>query len=128
MCLNMNRKRFLNIGMIFVLVIAGFAHFIFPEQFMKAVPPWLLAPRFIVYLTGLMEFLFAFALLRKSTRPAAAGLLMVYFIVLLPAHIYVSMEGIEMFGVSHKGFLWLRTFLQSVFIWWAYEIKKESSS
>ncbi len=114
------------LGMIFVLLLAGLLHFILPEEFTKAVPPYFLAPEFIVYLTGVFEVLLAFGLIKESSRQSTAQLLMVFFVILLPAHIYVSMEGITMFGVSHKGWLWARTLGQSFFIYWAYLIKEES--
>jgi uncharacterized membrane protein len=114
------------LGMTLVLLVAGLLHFITPDVFIKAVPPYLLAPKFIVYLTGVMEILLALGLIRESSRSNTAQLLMIYFVILLPAHIYVSLEGIEMFGVSHKGLLWARTLGQGLFIYWAYLIKKES--
>ena len=110
--------------MIVVLVIAGIAHFVTPEEFIKAVPPILLAPKFIVFFTGILEFFFAIALMRKSSRPGAAGLLALYFVLLIPAHVYVAFYGIEMFGVSSKTVLWMRTFFQSIFIAWALYIRK----
>lgn len=118
------RRGLFNFGMIVVLVVAGIAHFVTPEEFIKAVPPVFLAPKFIVYLTGVLEFFFAIALMRGSSRSAAAGLLALYFVLLIPAHVYVAFYGIEMFGVSSKIVLWIRTFLQSIFIAWALYLRK----
>lgn len=114
-------------GMSAILVIAGIAHFIFPNIFLPAMPPYIPMHLPIIYLTGGIEIILAIGILNEKYRKTSALILMGYLIAILPAHIHVSINGIEMFGITNKFLLWTRTVLQSVFIYWAYRIKKLSS-
>jgi uncharacterized membrane protein len=109
-----------------VLFIAGITHLALPSLFLPAMPPYIPFHLELIYLTGTLEFLFALGLLNKEMRRASALLLMLYFIAILPAHIHVSLNGIEMFGITNKFLLWIRTVFQSVFIYWAWRIAKLS--
>ena len=107
-----------------ILCLAGFAHFVFPEIFLPAMPPYLPVHLELIYLTGALELIFAIGIFIRKTRKISATLLMLYFIAILPAHIHVSINRIEMFGITNKFLLWTRTVFQSFFIYWAWRIKK----
>lgn len=109
-----------------LVFIAGIIHLISPEKFLPAIPPFIPYAGPVVYLTGVLEIVLALFLLRSRTQDLAAKILAVYFLALLPVHIYVSYYGIEMFGVDNKLLLWARTLFQFVFYFWALSLQKES--
>ena len=88
--------------------------------FIKAMPPYIPYHLECIYFTGWLEIAFALGLSRKNLRHVTSKLLVAYFIAILPAHIHVSVNQIEMFGVSSPILLWGRTLFQVVFIYWAY--------
>lgn len=107
-----------------ILSIAGIVHFINPQAFMVAMPPYIPWHLEIIYFTGLLEFVFVIGLLIKKYRSLCAKLLALYFIAILPAHFHIALNGIPMFGIDNPILLWGRTAFQPVFIWWAYSLRK----
>jgi uncharacterized membrane protein len=94
-----------------LLTIAGTVHLLDPEVFLPALPEVLPFRLLIIYLTGIIELLFVPFFFTKY-RSLSLGLVKWYFAFLLPAHIYISLYGIPMFGVTNHYVLWGRTFLQ----------------
>ena len=109
----------LNFSLSIVLFVAGITHLIKPALYIKAMPPYIPYHLEVIILTGVLELIFSVTLLYRKTLRLTSKVLAVYFFLLLPAHIHVALNGIEIFGVSSKFLLWLRTALQSVFILWA---------
>ena len=112
------------IGLTFILGTAGIIHFMDPFAFANSIPLFVPYKLELIYLTGVLEFLLVIGLLIKKTRPLFAKLTAVYFILLIPIHLYVSIYSIPMFGVSDPLLLWGRTLFQFIFIWWAYSLRK----
>lgn len=110
-------------GLISILTIAGIAHFVIPDKFIVAMPPYIPLHLEMIYLTGVIELIFSFALFIQKSRFLSSTLTALYFIAILPAHIHVAMNGVEMFGVSSPSLLWLRTVFQLVLIYWAYSCR-----
>lgn len=106
--------------------VAGVAHLVSPQKFLPAIPSIIPFAEFFVYLTGIFEIVLAIGLLRDKTQDLTAKTLALYFLILLPVHVYVSYYGIEMFGVSNQALLWGRTIFQFVFYFWALSLQKES--
>lgn len=119
-----HKERILIALMSVILFIAAFAHFIFPQFFMVAMPPYMPYHSEIIFITGILEIVLGLGILFKKSRQISATLLALYFIAILPAHIHVTLNGIEMFGIKSKFLLWLRTAFQSVFIFWAWKIRE----
>lgn len=107
-----------------ILVLAGIVHLMDPYSFANAIPPFLPYKLEIIYLTGVLEFILAAGLIWKKTREMSAKLTALYFVILIPVHIYVSVYSIPMFGVSEPAILWGRTLFQLVFIAWAWSLRK----
>ena len=103
-----------------ILFVAGVLHLVRPSIFLKAMPPYIPYHLECIYITGALEIIFAFGLASESYRNLTSKILIAYFIAILPAHIHVSLNQIEMFGVSSPYLLWGRTLFQVVFICWAY--------
>lgn len=110
-------------GLISILTIAGIAHFIIPEKFIVAMPPYIPFHLEMIYLTGVIEIIFAIALFLRKTRYLTSILTALYFLAILPAHIHVAMNNVEMFGISSPLLLWVRTAFQPVIIYWAYSCR-----
>ena len=107
-----------------ILTVAGLLHLVAPRLFVPALPIIIPHPTEIIYITGILEILLAIGLMWRKTQDLSAKLSALYFILLIPIHIYVSFEGIEMFGISNQLLLWSRTLFQFVFIFWALSIQK----
>jgi len=73
-----------------------------------------------------LEIIFAIGLIFSKTRKIFAILTSLYFIAILPSHIHVSVNQIEMFGISSPLLLWGRTGFQVVVIYWAHACGKVS--
>ena len=85
-------KRWPAPGLAFIFLwflVGGIAHFAFTATEMKIVPPWLLWPRAIVLVTGLMELAGAAGLAWPRTRKAAAWALFAFTIAVTPANVYM---------------------------------------
>lgn len=95
-----------------------------PFAFVNAIPLFLPFKLEIVYGTGILEFILAAGLLVRRLRPLFAKFTAGYFILLVPVHVYISMNVIPMFGFSDPLILWGRTFFQLILIWWAYSLRK----
>lgn len=107
-----------------ILIVAGAIHLMDPFSFVNALPLFIPYKLEIIFWTGILEFVFVPGLLVKKTRPLFADLLAIYFIILIPIHVYVSWNSISMFGINDPVVLWARTLFQLIFIWWAKSLRK----
>ena len=115
---NGNRKharRAIRVWLSCVLLAAAGVHFVAPEFFSPSMPPAIPFHDFWIAFTGLLELLAAVGLWLPSLRRATSYCLMVYFVAILPAHFYVAMNDIPMFGLRNP-WLWIRIPFQAVFI------------
>ncbi len=110
------------LALIALLLIAGVLHIARPELFDPAIP---FEPKYAInILAGLLEILLALGLSFSRTKNLAVNLTALWFLVLIPIHVYVSVKGIAMFGISEPLLLWVRTLLQPVLIYWALSLKR----
>ena len=106
-------RRGMQLVLAIFFLIAGILHFVLDDAFARIVPPLLPFPVAIVWLTGLMELGFAAALIAKWKLPMTGLLLSVYLLAVLPANIYMALEGIPLGDtVMSPGALWVRVALQ----------------
>lgn len=114
----MSALKRLSLAMISIMLfVAGCTHFTHDYEFAKITPlPFALE---IVWLTGVMELLFAVFLLIPKYRRTTGILLALFFLAVLPANINMVVNNIPMFG-SHADplFLWFRVFMQFPLIIW----------
>lgn len=99
-------------------VLAGLSHFRNPRFFLKMMPPWVPAHKFVVAASGVVEIALGLLLLWPAARPFAAWGIMALLVMIFPANIYMLTSG--KFGRIPKWILWLRLPLQAVLLWWAY--------
>jgi uncharacterized protein len=109
-----------------ILIVAGLIHLITPEVFLPVMPEFIPFHLEIIYLTGILELVLGVGLVNKKTQDLAAKSTALYFLLLLPLHIYVSIRPIEIFGISSPLLLWGRTLFQFVFIFWALSLQTKS--
>ncbi len=119
------------IAMSVMLVFTAIAHFVFTEGMTQMIPNFFPFKKELVYLTGILEIIFAIGLLIPKTKIITGWTLIVFFLVILPANIKASMEHInyQTGGLDGKGmdYLWFRIPLQILFIVWVFfvAIKKK---
>jgi uncharacterized membrane protein len=108
---------------VFLYIFAGANHLIFPEYYLRIMPPYLPYPLELVYFTGILEILFGVGLWFEPTRKITIYLLMVFLLAILPAHWYVIQEG----GRPMNMPFWvsvIRFPLQFALMYWAYSLRK----
>jgi len=78
----------------------------------------------IVYATGFVELSLAIGILIPKYSSLGAWVLIIFFIVILPANIYAAMHNINYQNGTFDGhglsYLWFRIPLQILFISWTY--------
>lgn len=79
-------------------VVAGVAHFAIPEAFAQIVPPFLPAPLFLVYLSGVAEITLGLGVAYPRTRRAAAWGLVALLLAVFPANVYMATSGVAVTG------------------------------
>lgn len=88
-----SRWYFAALALVFVwFFVGGLAHFVFTEQEMRIVPPYIAWPRAAVLVSGVFELLGAVGLLWPPTRRAAAWGLFALTLAVTPAHIYMLQQ------------------------------------
>ncbi len=80
--------------------------------------------REMIYLTGVLEFLLGIGLVIPQTRHISSILIIIFFILLLPANIYAALRHVNIEKGDYSGpglrYLWFRIPLQLIFIQWVW--------
>jgi len=112
-----------NVAMASMLVFTALGHFVYWQGMVMMLPQMLPAKKTLVYFTGVMEIAFAIGLYIPATRRLSADLLVLFFLVVLPANINAAQKNVDFQKASYDGkgvgYLWLRIPLQVIFIFWA---------
>lgn len=108
-------------------IFAGISHFAAPSKFMEMMPPFLPAPEFLIYLSGICEVVGGISLIVSKVKSFAAVGLILLLMAVFPANIYVALNNIQLGGfMSFLVYQWMRLPMQLVLIgwvWWCGEIK-----
>jgi uncharacterized membrane protein len=87
-------------------------------------PPFIPQRALIIYATGLLEFAAAVGILLPGFRARTGWLLILFFVLLLPANIYAALNHVNLKTANNNGdgpaYLWFRIPLQLFFIGWVY--------
>ncbi len=127
--LKMIHKKYLfalsaRIAMAVMLVTTAIAHVVFAEGMSMMLPEVIPYKTGLVYITGLLEAAAAVGLLIHAYKKLTGWLLIVFFILLLPANIYAAMKHVNLESAAFDGdgpnYLWYRVPLQLFFITWVY--------
>jgi uncharacterized protein len=106
-----------------LLLVAGVIHLARPDLFNPAIP---FDHKFEINLAaGILEILLAIGFWIPKSRELSARLSALWFLLLIPIHVYVSFYQIPIFGVSDPSLLWGRTFLQPLLFFWALSLQRK---
>lgn len=112
------------IGISVMLLFTAMGHFIFTDGMAMMIPDFIPFKKKIVYFTAFIEIFGAFGLHIPQLRLVSAWLLILFFIIVLPANIKASIEGLDYQKATYDGnglmYLWFRIPLQILFILWIY--------
>lgn len=117
----MNGKKISRVLLAAIFIMGGIGHFSHDVDFARIVPPIFPYPLQIVWVTGVIEFLFAAALLQSKHLPTVGKLLSLYLLVVLTANIYQAAAHIPVFEeymAMPTWAAWLRVVMQFPLIAW----------
>jgi uncharacterized membrane protein len=110
------------IAMSAMLLFTAIAHFAFTKGMAMMIPDIIPFKTAIVYLSGVAEIICAIGLLIPSYRVITAWVLIVLFVLLIPANINAALKRINYQKGTYDGdgpcYLWFRIPLQLFFIGW----------
>ncbi|MET3029014.1 hypothetical protein ABXT06_20225 [Flavobacterium sp. UW10123] len=111
------------IAMAAMLTFTAVGHFAFTKG-MAMMISFLPCANAIVIITGIIELIAAIGLLLPKTKVLTGKLLILFFILLLPANIYAASHKINLQTADYTGkglsYLWIRIPMQLLFIAWVY--------
>lgn len=111
-----------NVAMCCMLLLTAFGHFKFTNGMVMMLPPVIPFKTAVVYISGIVEIALGIMLLFPPVRNIAGNLLVILFIVLLPANIYAASMNLNIEMANHEGpgysYLYFRVPLQLLFIGW----------
>lgn len=112
------------ISMCAMLIFTAIGHFVFTKGMVMMMPKFIPYKVGLVHLTGVLEIILGVALIFPSTKVFSAWMLIVFFLLILPANIKASIEHIDIQKATFTGnglsYLWFRIPLQALFIVWIY--------
>lgn len=107
-----------------MLLFTTLGHFLFPEGMAMMLPEIIPAKVAVIYLTGIIEAAAAIGLLIHRTQVKTGIVLIVFFLLILPANIYAAIKRVDFQKGTLEGpgpaYLWFRVPLQILFICWTY--------
>jgi uncharacterized membrane protein len=112
------------IAMSVMLIFTAIGHFTYTEGMTMMIPDFIPFKTQLVYLTGFIEILAAIGLHIPRLRVLTAWLLILFFVLLLPANIHAAIKHVDFQKGTFEGngvnYLWFRVPLQLLFIMWTY--------
>lgn len=112
------------IAMAAMLLFTAIGHFALTKGMAMMLPDFMPFKTLTVQLTGVIEIAAAIALLIPKFSRITGCLLIAFFILILPANIYASINHIDYQNGTFEGpgptYLWFRIPLQILFIVWTY--------
>jgi len=112
------------IAMSVMLVFTAIGHFAFSNGMVLMIPDFIPFKKSFVYFTGIVEVVASAGLLILSLKHITSLLLIIFFILILPANINAAIKHIDFQKANNDGnginYLWFRIPLQLFFIAWVY--------
>ncbi len=101
--------------------IGGISHFTRPEFFMAIMPPWVPFHAAAVYVSGVLEIVFALGLLMPATRRWAGYLLIALTLAVTPANVHMWLSPQLFPDISEAALAWrlVVQVLLLALIWWS---------
>jgi uncharacterized membrane protein len=112
------------LGMSAMLLFTAMGHFMFTDGMVAMLPDFIPYKQIIVYFTGGIEILAAIGLQIPTLRRSTSLLLILFFMLILPANIKAAVDQLNYQTGANDGvgmdYLWFRVPLQLLFIGWVY--------
>lgn len=112
------------IAMSIMLIFTSIGHFAFSKGMIMMMPDFVPFKKTLVYFTGIVEAVAAIWILIHSLQNITAVLLIIFFILILPANINAAIKHVDFQKANYEGsginYLWFRIPLQILFIAWTY--------
>ena len=112
------------IAMSVMLAFTAMGHFKFTRGMEMMIPAFIPFRKSIVQLTGVIEVMAAAGLLIPSMAQVTGWLLILFFVLIIPANINAALKHIDYQKGTYEGagtgYLWFRVPLQLFFIAWVY--------
>lgn len=112
------------IAMCAMLCFTAIGHFAFTKGMTMMLPPIIPFKTELIYFTGVVEIILGIGLLVPNWKVYSAWILIVFFVILLPANIYAAIKQVDLQKATFDGYglsyLWFRVPLQLLFIVWVY--------
>ena len=112
------------IALSLMLLFTSIGHFTYTHGMTMMMPDFIPFKTQLVYFTGVIEILAAIGLQIPGFRVFTAWLLILFFVLLLPANINAALKHVDFQKGTFEGkgvnYLWFRVPLQILFIIWAY--------
>jgi uncharacterized membrane protein len=108
-------------AMAIMLVFTALAHFNQTEYMVEMLPDFMPYKKGTVYITGIIEFLAAIGLFIRKTVKITSYLLILFYLLILPANIIGSIKQVDLGGMDAGApYLFFRIPLQILFMIWIY--------
>ena len=112
------------IAMSIMLIFTSIGHFAFSKGMILMMPDFVPFKKTLVYFTGIVEATAAIGILIHPLKDITAVLLILFFILILPANINAAIKHVDFQKANNEGsginYLWFRIPLQVLFIAWTY--------
>jgi uncharacterized membrane protein len=113
-----------NLAMFVMLCFTAMGHFMFTKGMIMMIPGFIPFKKEVVFLTGFAEVLLGVALLVPQFRTVAGLMLIMLFVLMLPANIQAAINHINFEKGTYDGsgpaYLWFRIPLQLLFVGWVW--------
>ncbi len=104
-----------------IFILAGTLHFLFPQVYLRIMPPYLPWHLALLYISGAAEITGGLGLFLPTVRHAAAWGLVALLIAVMPANLYMATAHLPAPGIFGESWAqWLRLPLQLPLIYWAW--------
>ncbi len=110
----------IRIAMAVMLCFTAIGHFLYTDGMVMMIPKFIPFKKEVVYLTAVIEVSAAFGLLTQKLQVLTGWLLILFFVMMLPANIYGAIKNVDYQNANFMGkgitYLWFRIPLQLFFI------------
>lgn len=113
------RRKVSNLALTSFFVFAGVMHFVHPEWFLRAMPPYIPFPLEVVFISGVFEILGGVGVQVQAARKFAGYGLIALLIAVFPVNIHMALHP-EVFPQFPAVALYVRLLFQPLFILWVW--------
>nr|WP_121273199.1 hypothetical protein [Pedobacter schmidteae] len=120
----MNYTLSARIALSIMFIFTAIGHFAFSKGMTLMLPDFVPFKKAIVYLTGILEILFAIGILIPAYQVPTGWTIIVFLILILPSNIYAAVRHLDIQKATFDGnglaYLWFRIPMQLLLLTWTY--------